>query len=349
VSDDAEILYDVRDGIAEVVLNRPHALNALTHEMCVDYRAKLKDWAGDDGVKAVVVRGAGGKAFCAGGDIRKLYDEGRTGGGYPKLFYSDEYRLDAAVKHFPKPYIALLNGITMGGGVGVSIHGSCRVVTDNTLFAMPETGIGLFPDVGGTYFLPRCPGETGMYLGLTGARLKAADMIYTGVADHYIPAGTLDRVVPALRENPGEAEAVIAGLAGDAGEPPLAAHRDVIDRHFAAGWVEAILASLDADGSEWAAQTAAGLRTKSPTSLKLTYRQLREGRSRDFDDCMRLEWRMVNRVIAGHDFYEGTRAVVVDKDQSPQWRPDDLADVTDADVEAYFAPLADGDLDLGID
>jgi len=293
-----------------------------------------------------VIQGAGDKAFCAGGDIRKLYDEGRAGGDYPFAFYGDEYRLNAAVHHFPKPYVAVLNGIVMGGGVGVSAHGSHRIVSDNVMFAMPETGIGLFPDVGGSYFLPRCSGAIGMYLGLTGARLKAADMLYAGLAEAYVPAARLRDFVAALSSDGGDIDAAVAAYAADAGTAPLAAHRDAIDRHFDHSSVEAIVESLHSDPSEWAAKTAEIIAGKSPTSLKVTFRQLREGATKDFDDCMRMEWRMVNRIIAGHDFYEGTRAVVIDKDQAPQWDPDRLEDVTDGDVDAYFAPLPNGDLDL---
>ncbi len=343
-----ELLIDVVNGIASVILNRPKALNALTHGMCVDLRARLRQWASDADIRAVVVRGAGDRAFCAGGDIRKLYEEGQAGGEYPGRFYRDEYRLNAAVYHFPKPYVALLNGIVMGGGVGVSIHGRRRVVTDATLFAMPETGIGLFPDVGGTYFLPRCPGEIGMYLGLTGARLKAADMLYAGLGDAYVPTGRLAELEAALRTDSADVERTIERFAESPGAPPLAPHRAAIDRHFSHASVEAILDSLEGDGSEWAAKTAQTIRTKSPTSLKITFRQIRAGGERDFDDCMRLEWRMVNRVIAGHDFYEGTRAVVIDKDQAPKWRPASLEKVGTDDVDAYFAPLPEGDLDLGL-
>ncbi len=339
-----EITFDVQDGLARVLLNRPKALNALTHDMCVRFRAQLTQWAGDGAVKALAIAGAGDKAFCAGGDIRKLYDEGRSGGSYPFEFYSDEYKLNAAVYHFPKPYVAILNGIVMGGGVGVSAHGSHRIVSDNVMFAMPETGIGLFPDVGGSYFLPRCPGSVGMYLGLTGARLKAADMVYAGLAEAYVPQGRLDDLQTALVS--GDVDSAVKALAEDPGPAPLAEQRDAIDRHFGQGSVEDIVASLNEDDTEWAAKTAKTIASKSPTSLKVTYRQLRQGADLDFDACMRMEWRMVNRIIAGTDFYEGTRAVVIDKDQSPAWQPSSLSEVRDEDVDAYFAPLPDGDLVL---
>ena len=347
---DDEIVFGRAGGLGTILLNRPKALNALTHEMVVAMHPQIRDWAADDGVKAVLIQGAGEKAFCAGGDIRKLYDEGRAGGQYPYDFYHDEYLLNADIHYYPKPWISFLNGIVMGGGCGVSIPGSHRVATENVMFAMPETGIGLFPDVGGSFFLSRCPGRVGEYLALTGARLKAPDCLYAGVADHFVPAARLDELRTALEGTDGSHErvsATIAGFVDDAGDAPLAEVREVIDRCFAAPTVEEIVAALDADGGEWATKQAATIRSKSPTSCKVALRQVREGASRDFRDCMIMEWRMVNRIIAGHDFYEGTRATVVDKDQSPKWNPPALEGVSDADVDAYFAPLEKGDLKFG--
>lgn len=348
---DEEILFGRNGGLATVLLNRPKALNALTHEMCVALHARLKEWRDDDSVRAVLVQGAGDRAFCAGGDIRKLYDEGQSGGRYPYDFYHDEYRLNADIHHFPKPWISLLDGIVMGGGCGVSIPGSHRVATERVTFAMPETGIGLFPDVGGSFFLSRAPGRVGLWLALTGARLKAADSLHAGVADAFVASDRQDELVAALAEaainSHADATAVIAQIAGDPGPSDLAARRGQLDRLFSGDGVAAILDALDADGDEWATKQASIMRTKSPTSLRIAYRQVRDGASRDFHDCMQMEWRMVNRVIAGHDFYEGTRATVIDKDQKPQWQPPTLADVDDATVEGYFAPLADGDLTFG--
>ncbi len=252
--------------------------------------------------------------------------------------------------HFPKPYIACIDGIVMGGGVGVSVPGSHRIVTERTTFAMPETGIGLFPDVGGSYFLPRCPGRIGMFLGLTGTRLKAADAIYAGIGDAYVPADRLGELESALGEatirSAADVDRLIARLAMDPGPASLAQDRALIDRVFGLGSVEDILAELHRLDGDWAGRQAALIAGKSPTSLKVTYRQIRAGAAKEFDACMRMEWRMVNRFIAGHDFYEGTRAVVIDKDQKPNWQPAGLDEVSDDAVEAYFAPLADGDLTL---
>lgn len=340
-----EVLFERRGAIGLITLNRPKALNALTHAMCLEMKTQLDAWAIDAGVKAVVIRGAGERAFCAGGDIRALYDSGNAGTPYALEFYRDEYVLDAAIKHFPKPYIALIHGIVMGGGVGVSVHGSHRIAGEAAMFAMPETGIGLFPDVGGSYFLPRCPGQIGMYLALTGARLKTADTLYAGIATHFVAAAKWDDLVARLGDGmaPDEALKVVGEtVPGDF----LCEHRAAIDRVFAGNSVEEILAALDGEHTDWASDTASVIRTKSPTSLKIAFRQIREGAKLGFDDCMRMEFRMVNRIIAGHDFYEGVRATILDKDGAPKWKPAALGDVTEADVCAYFAPLDNKELPL---
>lgn len=345
MTDEAEVLFERRGAVGFITLNRPKALNALTHNMAVLMTAQLHDWAKDDGVKTVVVQGAGERAFCAGGDIRVLYESGKAGTPYALNFYRDEYQLDALIKHYPKRYVALIRGIDMGGGVGVSVNGSHRVADETMLFAMPETGIGLFPDVGGSYFLPRCPGEIGMYLALTGARMKTADCLYIGVATHFVPqanwAELTDRLVAGEAPDGG-----LKSLSGDAGSAPLAEHRERIDTIFSAHSVEAILERLHRDGGDWAQATAATIRTKSPTSVKIAYRQVREGAKLGFDDCMRMEFRMVNRIVAGHDFYEGVRATIIDKDGAPKWKPAELAAVSDADIDAYFAPLGEKELQL---
>ncbi len=346
MSGDDDILFERRGRIALVTLNRPKALNALTLEMCRALEAELKAYADDPAVAAVVVQGAGDRAFCAGGDIRRLYDEGKAGGGYPFDFYRDEYRLNALIFHFPKPYVALMDGIVMGGGVGVSVHGSHRMVTERVMFAMPETGIGLFPDVGGSYFLPRCPGRLGLYMAMTGARLKAADAVHARLGDAYVPSDKLDALIDALAEvNQDDVGQVLDGFREDPGPAPIGERQADIDRFFAADDVEAILSALDADAGDWAAEAAATIRQKSPTSLRIAAEQLRRGAALEFDDCMRMEYRMACGCIAGHDFYEGVRAVVVDKDQAPKWRPDTLDGVTDDDIRAYFeTPGQGGDL-----
>ncbi|WP_439814675.1 enoyl-CoA hydratase/isomerase family protein [Zavarzinia sp. CC-PAN008] len=336
-----------QDGVAGIVtLNRPKALNALTRDMVLLMAQQLELWAKDDGVKLVVVVGAGDKAFCAGGDIRALHDSGKAGDGYAAAFYADEYRLNTQIKRYPKPYVALVDGICMGGGVGVSVHGTWRVVTEKTLFAMPETGIGLFPDVGGSYFLPRLPGQVGMYLGLTGARLKGpGDLVPIGVGTHFVPSAGLPALRAALAQG-GDVEAILRAHAQDPGAETLAPHRAVIDRCFAESSVEAVLVALERDGGDFAKDAAQTIAIKSPTSLKVTFQQIRRGADLSFEDCMRMEYRMTQRIIEGVDFYEGVRAVVIDKDQKPKWNPDRLGAVDDATVDGYFAPIGDRELRL---
>lgn len=343
--EEAEILFEERGAVGLVILNRPKALNALTRGMCTALHAKLKEWATKASVKAVVLRGAGDRAFCAGGDIRVLYEKGKAGDPYAIDFYRDEYRLNAFIHHFPKPYVSLLDGITMGGGVGVSVHGSHRIATEKTVFAMPETGIGFFPDVGGTYFLPRCPGQIGMYLGLTGARIAGADALYAGVATHFVARAQLDGLTEALAAGT-PLDAALARFKGEPGPAALAERRTLIDHYFAKRSLDEIVQSLAQSDDPWAAETLATLKTKSPTALKVVYRQICEGARADMDECMRIEFRMVNRFMAEHDFYEGVRAVIIDKDQKPQWRPAALDAVTPAMVEAYFTSLGSRDLPL---
>jgi len=345
MNDEAEILFEKRRSVGLITLNRPKALNALTQGMCVEMRAQLALWAEDAAIACVVIRGAGERAFCAGGDIRALYESGKAKTPYALEFYRDEYLLNVAIKHFPKPYIALMHGIVMGGGVGVSVHGSHRIAGETTIFAMPETGIGLFPDVGGSYFLPRCPGQIGMFLALTGARLRTADSLYAGIATHFVPSAKWDGLIAQLANgvSPDDAlQDVAETIPGDY----LCAHRASIDRVFGGDSVDDILAALDSEHTDWGSDTASTLRAKSPTSLKLAFHQIREGAKLDFDDCMRMEFRMVNRIIAGHDFYEGVRATILDKDGAPKWQPANLSGVKDRDVHAYFTSLDDKELPL---
>ena len=346
-----DIRFEVTGAIGRVTLDRPKALNALTLDMTRRLDARLVEWAGDGRIGAVVIEGAGDRAFCAGGDVRALYESmRRPGDSLTADFYREEYTLNHRIFAFPKPYVALIDGVVMGGGVGVSVHGSHRAVTENVLFAMPETGIGLFPDVGGTHFLSRMAGELGMYLGLTGARLGAADAMYCGVGTHSVPRARLAGLVEALAETDFSGDAgraaddTLVRFAADPGAPPLAGHRAAIDRCFAGDSVEEILGALEAEGGEWAANTLATLAAKSPTSLKVTHRQLREGRALDFAQAMRMEFRLSQHFCAAHDFAEGIRAAVIDKDNAPRWRPGELAAVGPADVERYFAPPAGGDL-----
>lgn len=356
MADAADILFEERPPLAVVTLNRPKALNALTLEMCLALETKLEAYAGDDAIRAVIVKGAGDRAFCAGGDIRKLYDEGRAGGDYPRQFYANEYRLNALIHHYAKPFIAFMDGIVMGGGVGVSVHGSHRVVSERVMFAMPETGIGLFPDVGGSYFLSRAPGHIGLYMAMTGYRLKAADALYAGVGDVHIPSDQWQDVEAALAAadwSEATADTVVTDILQqfhtDPGTPPLASDRGQVDRLLepaaTSGRLEKTIAALEADGTEFAEKMRATMAEKSPTSLKLALRQILQGADKDFRSCMQMEYRLAVGCIAGHDFYEGVRAVVIDKDQAPKWQPAQLSDVTDAVIDSYFDTVpATGDL-----
>jgi enoyl-CoA hydratase/carnithine racemase len=353
---DDDILFDREGGVGTVLLNRPQALNAFTLGMYRQFGPALRAWAEDPAVRAVLIEGAGDRAFCAGGDVRAVYEAGKGVSGDPSftsVFFAEEYRIISFIHHFPKPYIAIIDGITMGGGAGVSVNGAYRVATEKTMFAMPETGIGLFPDVGATRFLNLCPGSIGRYLGLTGVRLGAADALYCGFATHFVPR----ELVPGLRaaltgiawepsREHAQVEAALARFSADPGPPPLAARRVAIDRCFAGDSIEAILDALDRETGDpqWAAETRALLLTKSPTSLRITLRQLILGRGLDLEDVLRLEYRMTQHVMAAHDFYEGVRAALVDKDQKPRWRPGSLAELGEKAAEAYFAPLGDGEL-----
>jgi enoyl-CoA hydratase len=351
---DDEIRLDRRGGLMVVTLNRPRALNALSLPMCRALDDGLRSWQADPAVHAVLIKGAGERAFCAGGDIRWLHGVlTEQGVAAAVRFYALEYPMNARLHHFSKPYIALLDGITMGGGVGVSVHGSHRVVTERTVVAMPETTIGFFPDVGATYVLPRLPGALGMYLGLTGARLGAADCLAAGLATHHVAAAMLPALEDALaaadlaQDVFAAVNEVLAGFASDAGAGELPAWRERIDRCYGRPGLDEIAAALAEEGQGWGQEQLEQLRRKSPTSLAVTVRQLQSGATLDFDAAMRLEYRLVQRFMAGHDFREGVRALIIDKDNRPAWRPATWAEVTPAAVAAYFAPLPDGDLPLG--
>lgn len=350
MSQENEILFQDVGNTGKVLLNRPQALNALTLTMVRELHPALQEWAKNDKILHVVVEAAGDRAFCAGGDIRALYQWGQENNPILTQFYLEEYRLDTAIKNFPKPYIAIMDGITMGGGVGISVHGSHRIATEKLAFAMPETSIGLFPDVGGTYFLPRCPGEIGMYLALTGGRIGAADALYAGIASHYVPSADVMGLVEALTHVE-DVEPILKTFSQDAGESELANTQDWIDESFGHSSVEEILADLgafreDEDHAEWARRAARVIRANSPLSQKIAFRQMREGKTLEFEDCMKLEYRLAVRFMAGHDFFEGTRAIIIDKDMSPKWQHSSLVDVSEEEVDRYFEDLGIAELDL---
>jgi len=303
---------------------------------------QLALWENDDAIQAVIVRGAGERAFCAGGDVQQLYED-KSEKRVREKFFREEYCLNRRIHNYKKPYIALMNGITMGGGVGLSVHAGMRIASENTLFAMPETGIGFFPDVGASWFLPRLPGEIGMFIAITGARLNGADCIYAGLCDAFVPNARHDSMIAAIREGQ-FLDSVIREYSVRPEEAELKINREVIDRCFAAETVESILSALEFESGEWAERQLAIISGKSPTSLKIAFRQLRKGKALNFDDCMIMEYRMSQHVMAGHDFFEGVRAVVIEKDMSPKWLPSSLADLTDGDIESYFMPLGKPEL-----
>ena len=355
ISDADELIVERIGQVGSLTLNRPRVLNVLTPAMVDALNETLKAWAVDPAIRAVVIRGAarddGKVPFCAGGDIRMLYEQRvDPARRFAMHFYQEEYRLNRRLHQFPKPHIALIDGVVMGGGVGASIHGSHRVMSERTLFAMPETGIGLFPDVGATHFLPRCPGHFGLYLGLTGARIGVADAVHLGLGTHYVPSSQIAALDRALldadyaRDPRKTVDAMIADFAVTPPFPPLESHRGGIERAFSASSVEEIFARLETDGSPFATETLKQLRTKSPLSLKVTFRQLTRHGDLSFDEAMKLEYRLAVHCNFGHEFFEGIRAVVVDKDQAPKWLPARLEDVSEAMVDAYFSKPATGDM-----
>jgi len=339
------ILFEKRGALGLITLNRLKALNALTHGMCLGLIRMLGEWAADDTITTVAIRGAGERAFCAGGDIRAMYESNLAGSNAAAKFLADEYRADAMVGGFPKPYVALTHGIVMGGGAGVSLHGSHRLADDSLTFAMPETGIGFLTDIGATHFLNRCPGETGTWLGLTGARIGLADAITLGLFTHAVQREDHDKLLARLADGE-HPDAALPVFVLKPGQPPLSADRARIDMIFAAASVEAILERLDRDSSPFAAATAATMRSRSPSALKFIFRALREAKGKNLRDCLKMEYRVAARAVMAHDFREGVRATLIDKDGAPHWNPASLAAVKDAEIAGYFAPLGARELSL---
>lgn len=330
-----------RDGITgHISLNRPKAIHALTLDMCRGMSTALSDWAQDDNVAAVILDHSEGRGFCSGGDINLLRQSALTDGGAAgRRFFFEEYRLNHQIFEYAKPVVAFMDGITMGGGVGISLPARYRVATENTRFAMPETGIGLFPDVGGGWYLSRLDGRVGQFLALTGARLKGEECLWAGLATHYLPSEALDEAKRRIAAGH-EIAGVLSALAVNAPEPQIAQHEAAIRKHFAFDTLEEILASLETDESEWAARELATLRTKSPQACKVALRQLAESEKLEtFAQNMAMEYRIGSRVITLPDFAEGVRAVIVDKDQAPKWQPATPEGVTDQMLDAIFAPL----------
>jgi enoyl-CoA hydratase/carnithine racemase len=345
-----DILCEIRNRIACITLNRPAALNALSFGMIGELRPLLEDFTRNERVNALLIRGAGDKAFCAGGDIRALYDSYRNSSSLYVDFFAAEYPLDYLLRFYPKPYIALATGITMGGGMGIAQGSRLRIVGDRTRMAMPEVGIGFFPDVGASYFLSRLPGALGPYLALTGAQIRAADSLYAGLADYYLAAtalAQLEAALDAIEWSSGGAgawrtdvERVVRRLAGNPGSPPLAQLRPAIDAHFAAASIPDLMASLRSETrpayAAWAQESLQLMSTRSPTMLAVTLQQLKRGANLDFAECLRMEFGMARQCFTQGDFIEGVRALVIDKDNAPRWRPARIEEVSEASVQAIF-------------
>lgn len=338
------VIARIEGGLGRLTLNRPKALHALTTEMCRLMIDSLVAWGADPGVEAVLIDHAGERGFCAGGDIHAVAESGRGDGRAAREFFFTEYRLNALLFSYPKPVAAIMDGIVMGGGVGISAPANFRVATERTVFAMPETGIGLFPDVGGGWFLPRLPGCTGLWLALTGERIRAADCLLLGIATDYVESAKVEALKTGIAERPSEIETLLTEFESDAGEPPLARHRDEIDRTFGRDSVEAIFRALEEDGSEWAKAQLARLAKKSPTTMKVAFRQLHEGaKLHRFEDEMAMEYRIACRMSRRPDFIEGVRAVLIDKDNTPRWTPPRVEGVSESMLDEIFAPLAPGE------
>jgi len=339
-----ELITEIDGPVGRIRLNRPKALHALTHAMCDGVLDALEAWRSDPAVEVVTIDHAEGRGFCAGGDIRMLAESGATDGVAARAFFHAEYRMNHRLFTYAKATVAFMDGITMGGGVGIALPCRFRVATENTKFAMPETGIGLFPDVGGGWYLSRLPGRIGQYLALTGHRLDGAECLALGLATHYLPSAAMDAAKAGLVKTPQDIAGVLDPLAA---APPAARILDdkpVIDRLFASDVLEDIYAALEADGGEWATATLATLKTKSPQTMKVSLRLLAEGATMaSFADEMRQEYAVGAHVVQRHDFIEGVRAVIVDKDNAPRWDPATPEGVTDHVIDQIFAPLPESE------
>lgn len=338
------ILTTIMARAGRISLNRPKALHALNLDMCLAMTSVLQSWAGDDDVGVVMIDHSEGRGFCAGGDIRMLAKSGATEGAEKgraaREFFFHEYQLNHLLFEYEKPIVAFMDGITMGGGVGISMPAKFRVATENTRFAMPETGIGLFPDVGGGWYLPRLEGRVGQFLALTGARLDGAECHALGIATHYLPHDNLEEAKERIAQNPDRISGILGDLSVTAPDAKIMENIDKINKHFAFDTFEQILESLENGNSDWAATERDTLGTKSPQTCKVALRQLAEGAAMDsFADQMKQEYAIGAHVVTMHDFIEGVRALIIDKDHAPVWNPATPQEVSDAWIDAIFEPL----------
>lgn len=332
-----------QDGdLGVITLNRPKVLNALNHAMFLALDDQLAQWENNAHIKAVVICAAPGRAFSAGGDIRYAYERKLAHDPSLSHFFRDEYILNSRIHHYPKPYIALLDGITMGGGAGVSIHGSHRIATERLVFAMPETAIGFYPDVGTTYYLARMPHKIGFYLGLTGAKISYADCYALGIVQEIVTPDSLEKIIPTLANaslpDKNAVTKVLAPFSIPVPSSEIFQYKNEIEFCFSKNTMEDILYALENSSNEWCQKTAAIIKTKSPTSLKVTLLALQKAEKLNFDACMKMEYAMTCHFVQGHDFFEGIRAAIIDKDQQPHWQPAKLTEVKRDDVKKYFSP-----------
>lgn len=347
-----QIRAEVTGGLGRITLDRPKALNALSLDMIEALSQQLDAWRHDASVHAISIEGAGSKAFCAGGDIRavsvdaKRAERGKSDGTLSREFFRREYQTNLQIARYEKPIVSLIDGIAMGGGLGISVHGSHRIVTEHAELAMPETGIGFFPDVGATYFLSRCPGELGMYLALTGSTIRASDALYAGLATHFVAHETLPELLDALAESDWDGPAeeavndVLVRMEVTAGEAPLSRHRKLLDACFSAEDVRSTFRALAKAGDEWADATLLVLAKRSPTSLSITHHAIRNAAKLELEEALRVEYRLSQAMLSVRDFHEGVRAALIDKDKKPVWKPRSVPEVPKEEVEACFAPKA---------
>ena len=340
-----EVHVHTHGPVGHLSLARPRALHALTQGMCEAMSEALLGWRDDPQVTAVMIDHAEGRGFCAGGDVALVRRSAlEDGGKQGRAFFFSEYRLNHLLFTYPKPVIAFMDGVTMGGGVGIALPARYRVATENTLFSMPEGAIGLFPDVGAGWYLPRLPDRIGQFLALTGARLDGAECLWTGLATHFLPSERLAEAKARIITRPNETETILAELSAEPPQARLAANAERIARLFASDRLEDILAALEVDGSEWAEKELKAVRAKSPLTCKVALRQFAEGATlTDFAEEMKIEYRLGARMIMQPDFAEGVRAVLIDKDQSPRWNPARPQDVSDELVDSIFAPLPENE------
>ena len=335
-----DVLITTEQRVGRLRLNRPKAIHALTTQMCDAMSEALLRWRDDDSVEAIIIDHAEGRGFCAGGDVVMLARSGNTDSEDAKKFFFAEYRLNHLLFTYPKPTVAIMDGITMGGGVGISLPSDYRIATENTRLAMPETGIGLFPDVGGGWYLPRLPGRVGEFMALTGARLDGAECRYLGLATHYVEQASLPDMIERIAKTPQRVQGPIGAFATTPPDAKIEQSLPLITKLFASDRFEDVLAALEEDGSDWAQSELASLKAKSPLSCKVSLRLLAEGAKRaSFADEMRAEYALAGRVVRTHDFREGVRALLIDKTGEPKWDPATPEEVTDEMLDVLFEPL----------